>query len=88
MTNQLLSSREFRLRITDLEYDNLSESEFIREVQRIYLEEFEETLPAKLDIFHSSQSSHLNNDTSGYDGTAIHFISEKDDIGESPGRFY
>lgn len=82
MGKQLLSSREFRLRITDLEYDNLTESEFIEEVKRIYLEEFGEKIPTKLDIFHSSQSSKLRNDKSGYDGTAIHFTSQQNDINE------
>ncbi|WLR61489.1 DUF6792 domain-containing protein [Guptibacillus hwajinpoensis] len=82
MGNDLLSSQEFRLRIIDLEYKELSESEFIKEIQRIYLEEFNKTLPANLEIYHSSQSALLKEDTSGYDGTAIHFTSEEYNINE------
>ncbi|MDO6657788.1 DUF6792 domain-containing protein [Anaerobacillus sp. 1_MG-2023] len=82
MTIQLSNSREFRLRITELEYSNLSHKEFIQEVQQIYLEEFGEVLPANIDIFHSSESVRLEGDTSGYDGTAIHFKSKENDINE------
>lgn len=82
MTIHLSNSREFRLRITELEYSNLSNKDFIQEVQRIYLEEFGEVLPANVDIFHSSESMRLEGDSSGYDGTAIHFKSKENDINE------
>lgn len=40
MTIQLSNSREFRLRITELEYSNLSDKEFTQEVQQIYKVDF------------------------------------------------
>ncbi|WP_078579009.1 DUF6792 domain-containing protein [Salipaludibacillus agaradhaerens] len=76
----ILSTDEIRARVTDLEYKNLSEEEFIKEIERIYIEEKGEALPAKVEYFHSSDVESLKDDTSGYDGTALYFHSEENQI--------
>ncbi|WP_235000381.1 DUF6792 domain-containing protein [Virgibacillus dakarensis] len=80
--HKILKTDEIRLRLVELEYDDLSNEEFIKRIKRVYLEEFGEELPANVDVFHSSQSKMLKSDTSGYDGTAIHFSSEDNNIDE------
>ncbi|ASN07410.1 hypothetical protein CFK40_14210 [Virgibacillus necropolis] len=79
---KIITSIEMRLRLIDIEYNNLEESEMIKQIKRIYTEEYGEKIPANIDIFQSSESSELKNDESGYDGTAIHFSSKKNNINE------
>ncbi|WP_085992901.1 DUF6792 domain-containing protein [Oceanobacillus senegalensis] len=73
---------EFRLRLIDLEYKDLSKEEMTQEIERIYLEEYGKELEAEINIFHSSESSELKGDDSGYDGTAIQFVSKEQEINE------
>lgn len=79
---KILVTRELRLRIIDLEYKNLPTNEYIKEIGRIYIEEIGEPLPSEVKIFKSSESESLRDDTSGYDGSAIHFISDDQNINE------
>ncbi|UTR16194.1 hypothetical protein MM221_06440 [Salipaludibacillus sp. LMS25] len=74
---------EIRARVTDLEYRNLPEEEFLKEIERIYIEEMGEDFPAEIGYFHSSEAESLQDDDSGYDGTAIHFYSAENDINEA-----
>lgn len=48
MEHQVLVTKELRLRITDLEYEDLTPEEHIKEIQRIYIEEMGEPLPAEI----------------------------------------
>jgi len=82
MADKILRSDEMRFRVIDMEYDNLSEEEFIERLETIYIEEYGEKLPAEVEIFHSSQSKNLKEDNSGYDGTIIYLNSEENDISE------
>lgn len=82
MSEEVIQSEEMRLRLSQLEYKGLSNEEFQQEVERIYLEENGEKLPADVEVFPSSKSDSLENDDSGYEGTAIHFHSEENDIDE------
>src|SRR5699024_8250315 len=85
---QILITKELRMRITELEYQfnrdasNMSEEEFIQEIERVYLEEVGEKLPAEISVYTSTESGEMKNDDSGYDGTAIHFCDEKYGINE------
>lgn len=71
MSDVAFLSRSLRLRLTQIEYKNLSSSELINEVERIYVEETGEPLSGKLKVFNSSDSDDLVDDKSGYNGTAI-----------------
>lgn len=82
MPDKILDSTEMRFRIIDLEYNNLPEEKFIEQFEKIYIEEYGEKLPAEVEMFHSEEASNLKNDNSGYDGTAIYFHSEENDIEE------
>lgn len=82
MTKKLATSKEFKLRLIDLQYRNLPKEEMIQQIRHIYLEEHGEKLDAKVDVFNSYQSSNKLFDSSGYDGTAIHFSSEKSNVNE------
>src|SRR5699024_4846606 len=82
MDEQVLITKELRMRITELEYKNLPKEEFIKELERIFLEETGEAIPANISIYRSSESPALSEDESGYDGTAFHFISEENNINE------
>lgn len=82
MKEEILITDELRLRIIDLEYQNLSEKEFISEIERIYFEETGKILPTKVEVFHSNDAPSLSNDSSGYDGTALYFHSADSKIKE------
>lgn len=79
---QILITKELRMRVTQLEYENLSEKEFIQEIERIYLEETGASLPAEVSVYTSTASKKLKSDDSGYDGTALYFTSDKNNIDE------
>jgi len=85
---QVLVTKELRMRLIDLEYkynknsSKMSEETFIQEVERIYMEETGQQLSADISVFTSSESKKLKNDNSGYDGTALHFHSEENNINE------
>lgn len=81
MQNKIFTSKELRLRITQLEYENLSSKEHKKEIQRIYFEETGEALPAGIEIFKTSQSDKIA-DESEYVGSAIRFHSEVNGIDE------
>ncbi|MBN8435082.1 hypothetical protein JF536_13375 [Priestia flexa] len=79
----VLFTDELRLRITDLEYKNMSNENFIKEVQRIYVEETGKPLSANIEVVRSSEIQEVNNRVpSSYDGTAIHFYSKENNINE------
>lgn len=82
MSQSFKMTEQMRIRLVELEYQDLPTNEFITEVNRIYLEEVGEALPASIKVLKSSDAPSLINDTSGYDGTAIHFQSHKNDIDE------
>jgi len=82
MSEKIVLSDEMWLRMTELEYDDLSEEEYRQEIERIYTEEYGEKLPADMEIYPSSKSPNLKNDTSGYEGTALHFQSDANHIDE------
>ncbi|WP_010531761.1 DUF6792 domain-containing protein [Lentibacillus jeotgali] len=82
MSEEVMHTQEMRLRLIDLEYKDLSEKELKKEIERIYVEEYGEELSAKIDVFTSSDAESLEDNTSGYDGTAIHFQSEENNIDE------
>lgn len=75
-------TKELRLRIIDLGYKDLPKKEYIKEIERIYIEEIGDPLPAKIKIYKSTESEVLKDDHSGYDGSAIHFISKDNNINE------
>src|SRR5690625_2305483 len=85
---QVLVTKEIRMRMIYLEYKynknsrKMSEETFIQEVERIYMEETGQQLSADISVFTSSESKKLKNDNSGYDGTALHFHSEENNINE------
>lgn len=81
MNEQILTTKELRLRITQLEYESLSPEDYIKEIQRIYIEEIGETLPAEIEVFTSHQSYSVS-DESEYKGTAIRFYSNDNNIDE------
>ncbi|TSB45729.1 DUF6792 domain-containing protein [Alkalicoccobacillus porphyridii] len=77
---ELLEEKEVWLRITQLEYqmkNGMTNKEFQTEVERIYLEEMGENIPADMTIFNSNESDSID---SSYDGTAIHFLNEEKGI--------
>lgn len=82
MSTGVISSDEMIMRLIHLEYQNLDKDQFMKEVERIYIEEYGKEFPAEMQIFHSSESPTLSNDNSGYDGTAIHLHSEENEINE------
>src|SRR5699024_1067343 len=82
MSKEIITSKEMRLRMTQLEYNNLSEEEFKNEIERMYIEEYGEKLPAEMDVYSTSNPVNFKNDTSGYEGTAIHFHSKENNIDE------
>src|SRR5690625_1232476 len=48
----------------------------------MYIEEYGEKLPAEMDVYSTSNPNNFKNDTSGYEGTAIHFHSKENNIDE------
>lgn len=82
MGRKIVHSKEMQLRLTQLEYNDLSNEEFKKAIKRIYVEEYGEKLPAAIDVYSISDSDQLKNNDSGYRGTAIYFQSQKNDIDE------
>lgn len=81
MSEDVFDTRELRLRITQLEYEGLSQSEYKQEVQRIYLEEKGEQIPGDIKIYSTSESNDIVEST-GYVGTAIHIKDENSGLSE------
>lgn len=81
MTGKIMASEEFRLRLIELEYKNLSNDELINRINQLYIEEYGEKLDVEISVFNSSEAVLLNGQ-SGYDGTAIHFYSDKNEVNE------
>lgn len=77
--SQLVETKELWLRVTDLGYKDISKEELAREVQRIYIEETGNTLKGEISVLRSSE---LEDNTSSYDGTAIHIYSKEQDVNE------
>ncbi|MBN8208899.1 hypothetical protein JI666_09095 [Bacillus sp. NTK071] len=69
--------KTLRLRLINIEYENLSNSELINEIERIFVEETGQPLPGVLKVFNSRDSKTLANDESGYNGTAISLTNDK-----------
>ncbi|WP_249870809.1 DUF6792 domain-containing protein [Oceanobacillus saliphilus] len=83
MNENLISTNEMRLRLVDLEYKGLNEEDFKRSIKQIYIEEYGTQMNANIVIFQSSTFSKIPDiKDSGYDGTAVHFYSEKEGINE------
>ncbi|MFC4024366.1 DUF6792 domain-containing protein [Oceanobacillus longus] len=82
MGEKVAITPEFRLRLIDLEYKDLPDEQMIKEIYKIYIEEYGKELKIDIDIFHSSQSSILKDGITGYNGTAIHFFSDELEINE------
>ncbi len=81
--NQLVKTNELWLRITDLGYKDISKEEFVREVQRIYIEETGKPLKGEISVVRSSEFDRVNKyNNSSYDGTAIHIYSKEQDVNE------
>lgn len=81
MQEKIVVSEEFRLRLIDLGYKKLSDEEMINRIKQLYIEEYREKLDAEIQIFNSLESASLKG-KSGYDGAAIHFYSDKNDVNE------
>lgn len=81
MSEKIVVSEELRLRLIDLEYKNLSNEEMIARIQRLYIEEYGESLDAEIQIYKSSEATSLDG-KSGYDGTAIYFHSDENEVKE------
>src|SRR5699024_6712935 len=82
MSEEVINTKEMRMRITQLEYEGLSEEEYKKEIKRIYLEESGERFPAEIEIYSTSNPNHFKKDDSGYVGTAVHIHSDEEDISE------
>src|SRR5699024_5769896 len=82
VSEEVIHSKEMRLRMTQLEYVDLSEEEFKNEIERMYIEEYGEKLPAEMDVYSTSNPDNFKNDTSGYEGTAVYFHSKENNIDE------
>lgn len=83
LDEKIVTTEEFRLRLTDLGYqDNLSDEQLIQQIKQMYIEEYGEQIPSDIEIFGSDQSLKLADDKSGYDGTALHFYSKENNINE------
>lgn len=81
MEEQVLVTDEMHLRIIELEYQNLSKEEYIKEIQLIYIEELGEPLPADIEIYTSAEFQEESGD-SQYVGSAIRFYSDENSIDE------
>lgn len=77
MSTGVISSDEMIMRLIHLEYQNLDKDQFMKEVERIYIEEYGKEFPAEMQIFHSSESPTLSNDNSGYDVLLFIYILRK-----------
>lgn len=81
MAEKIVISEEFRLRLIDLGYKNLSDEEMTDRIRQFYIEEYGEDLKAEVQIYNSSEAKSLDGE-SGYDGTAIYFHSDENDVNE------
>src|SRR5690625_6953498 len=81
MSEEILLTNEMRLRIIDLEYQDLSGEELAKEIKRIYLEVEGEEFPAEIDVYQTGQNADYYSG-SGYKGSAVRFYSEENDIEE------
>lgn len=82
MERRIIHSQEMWLRMTQLEYNSLSNEEFKSEIERIYIEEYGRKVPAYIHIYSISDSEQLKNNHAGYKGTAVYFQSKKNGINE------
>src|SRR5699024_9701996 len=82
MSEGVIDADEMRMRITQIEYEGLSEEEYKKEIKRIYLEESGERFPAEIEVYSTSNPNHFKEDNSGYEGTAVHIHSEEENISE------
>lgn len=82
MNDNIIHTDEMRMRMTQLEYEGLSEEEYKQEIKRIYLEESGEKFPAELEVYSTSNPNNFKSNNSGYEGTAVHIHSEKEDVSE------
>src|SRR5699024_6453441 len=58
MSEGVIDADEMRMRITQLEYEGLSEEEYKKEIKRIYLEESGERFPAEIEVYSTSNHIH------------------------------
>ncbi|WP_405100049.1 DUF6792 domain-containing protein [Oceanobacillus sp. FSL H7-0719] len=82
MSENLISTNETRMRMVDLEYEGLNEEDFKSKIKQMYIEEYGNEMNANIEIFQSSAFDVPEIKDSGYDGTAVHFYSEKEGINE------
>lgn len=82
MKDYILSTETLRQRLILLEYDNLSKKNFKNEIKRIYYEETGTELDVKMEVYFSSDFDDLARKSSSYDGTAIHFYSDNEEVNE------
>ncbi|WP_405100053.1 DUF6792 domain-containing protein [Oceanobacillus sp. FSL H7-0719] len=60
----------------------LKEEDFKSKLKQLYIEEYGKEIDANIEIFHTSKSENPDIKDTGYDGTAVHFYSEKGGINE------
>ncbi len=82
MSEKLISTNEMRMRMVDLEYKGLNEQEFKNKIKQMFIEEYGKEIDANIEVFQSSNSENPRIKDTGYDGTAVHFYSEKEGINE------
>ncbi|MCM3409526.1 DUF6792 domain-containing protein [Metabacillus litoralis] len=84
---ELINTDILRARIMQLEYENLNELEMAYEIKRIFFEETGEKFPAEIKIYRSddilNKVRSSGKHDSGFDGTTIHFYSEKNKLNQS-----
>jgi len=81
---EIINSDILRARIMELEYENLDEIEFVKELKRIYFEETGKEISSNVTIYRSDDLlKRESNKDSGFDGTVIHFHSEKNEINQA-----
>lgn len=77
MNNEWLSTDKLRLQVIHLEYLGLPKKALIDELADLYLKETSTPLNADIEVLLSSEVEALKDDTSGYNGTALHFHSNE-----------
>ncbi|MBA4536361.1 hypothetical protein H1Z61_04190 [Bacillus aquiflavi] len=80
--NEVLELEEVWLRTLMLEYNSkkMSKEKFEKELRRIHFEETGEDINANITIIRPDELEELRDRQSGYDGTAIFFSNEKENI--------
>ncbi|MBA4538862.1 hypothetical protein H1Z61_17620, partial [Bacillus aquiflavi] len=80
--NEVLELEEVWLRTLMLEYNSkkMSKEKFEKELRRIHFEETGEDINANITIIRPDELEGLRDRDSGYDGTAIFFSNEKENI--------